>query len=497
MNTTLQRKGAKTQRRGGLNREVLNHDDSKDTKKGEGPILLSSSCLSRLRGYLPLCASAFLCAFALKPIEVNAEPVSFKRDVAPILLNNCLACHGPKKSEGDYRIDTFERVVAAGDSTQPGFVAKDLDGSEAFRRIVSTDVKERMPLEGDPLPAAEIALLKRWIEEGAAFDGPNPKAAVASYIPPPTHPAAPEVYRATMPVTAMEFNSDGSQLFVGGYHEITVWQPADGKLLRRIPNVGQRTYAIHFSPDGKLLAAACGTPGKHGELRLFKPDSGELVKVLGMTNDVVFDFAFSPAGDRLAIAAADGTVRVFEVASGSEQLTITSHSDWVFAVAWNADGTKLATGSRDKTAKVFDAKTGELLVTFNGHSQTVRGVLFHPDGAEVYSTGSDNKLQRWNISEGKKVGDESFGGEAYKLTPAGEHFFVAAADSKVRQFHAKDQKQVRELAGAKDWPLATAWNASVKQVAAGTFDGQILVWNAEDGSVLATFCAAPGFQANK
>src|SRR5262245_20025311 len=88
---------------------------------------------------------------------VRAEGVSFKRDVAPVLLNNCLACHGPKKAEAGYRIDTFERLTAAGDSTQPGFAAKDLDGSEAFRRITSTDVKERMPLEGDSLPDQQVA----------------------------------------------------------------------------------------------------------------------------------------------------------------------------------------------------------------------------------------------------------------------------------------------------------------------------------------------------
>jgi hypothetical protein len=85
---------------------------------------------------------AVLCAFALIGSLVAAEDApSFKRDVAPVLLNSCLACHGPKKAEAGYRIDTFERVTAAGDSTQPGFVAKYLEGSEAFRRIISTDPK--------------------------------------------------------------------------------------------------------------------------------------------------------------------------------------------------------------------------------------------------------------------------------------------------------------------------------------------------------------------
>src|SRR5438093_3337486 len=144
-----------------------------------------------------------ICAFGLILSNVSlADDVSFKRDVAPLLLNNCLACHGPKKSEGGYRIDTFERLTAEGDSSQPGFRAKDLEGSEAFRRITSTDVKERMPLEGDPLPAEQVAVVKKWIESGLPFDGPDVKAPLASYIPPPTHPASPEAYRSTMPIPA-------------------------------------------------------------------------------------------------------------------------------------------------------------------------------------------------------------------------------------------------------------------------------------------------------
>jgi hypothetical protein len=426
-----------------------------------------------------------------------AEPPSFKRDIAPILLSNCLACHGPKKAEGAYRIDTFERVTAAGDSTQPGFTAKDLEGSEAFRRITSSDPKERMPLEGDPLPAEQVALLKQWIEAGLPFDGPDAKAPLASYIPPPTHPAAPESYRATMPITAVEFAPGGEQLFVGGYHEVTVWNPADGTLLRRIPSMPQRIYALRHRPGGQLLAVAGGTPGKYGEVRLIKPDSGELVRVLGMTSDVVFDCAFDPAGDRLATAAADGVVRVFEMATGSEQLTITSHSDWVFAIAWNADGSQFATGSRDKTAKVFDAKTGELLITYNGHNQPVRGVAFHPEGKEVYSSGGDGKLHRWSIAEGKKAADASVGGEAYKLTPAGDTLLSSSVDSRVRQFNAKEHKQTRDFQGAKDWVLSTAYDAAHQRVAGGTFDGQVLLWNAEDGKLITSFCAAPGYKPEK
>ena len=190
-----------------------------------------------------------------------AEPVSFRAEIAPLLINNCLACHGPKKAEGGYRVDSYERLVSEGDSGLAGVTAKNIEDSEFFRRIVSEDKDERMPLESEPLKAEEIALVKRWILEGAASDASDPKAALSTIIPPPVHPDPPEVYPSSVPVTALVFSPDGKELVVGGYHELTVWNPENGTLVRRIKNVSQRTYAVRYSPDGKQLAVGGGAPG--------------------------------------------------------------------------------------------------------------------------------------------------------------------------------------------------------------------------------------------
>ncbi len=425
----------------------------------------------------------------------GAEPVSFRKDIAPILLENCLACHGPKKAEGSFRVDTFERVMAAGDTGTPGFTASDVDNSEVYLRIISEDEGERMPLESDPLPAEKAALVKRWVEEGAKYDAKDPKASLASIVPPPVYPDAPETYSHTVPITAVTFSPDGSQVVVAGYYELTVWNPLDGALVKRIGNVGERTYSLAYSPDGKILAVGGGQPGRLGEVRLFDPAAGTLTKVLLSTSDVVFDVVFNPAGDRLAVTSADGVLRIFNVASGAEELTITSHSDWIMSVAWNADGTKLASASRDKTAKVFDAKTGELIVTYAGHGQPVKGVAFHPDGAEVYSSAADKKVQRWKIADGKKSADVgSLGGENYKLKTGGGFMFVGSADKSARQYELKTHKQVRSYAGHSDWVLSTAFHGGTKRLAAGTFDGQVRIWNTEDGKAVVTFVAAPGKQ---
>ena len=423
------------------------------------------------------------------------EPVSFSKQVAPILLKHCQACHGAREAEGGVRLDNFEETLKESDSGSPGFLAKNLDESAIYLRIVSDDEDERMPQEADPLPADQISLIRRWIEEGAKFDGPDPKASLASLVPEAVHPDPPEVYPRAIPITALASSGDGQELAVGGYHEITVWNPADGALVRRIKNVAQRTYALAFSGDGKVLAAGSGTPGRLGEVRLFDPATGELTKVLGSMADVVFDIAFSPQGDRLAAAAADSTIHIYDLASGEEILLIEGHSDWVMAVAWSGDGKKLVSGSRDKTAKVFDTSSGELLVTFSGHGNSVKGVAFHPDGEQVYSSGGDNKIQLWKVADGKKTADVgSFGNEVYKLALSGDALFACSADKTVHQYEAKSHKEVRVYSGHTEWAFVATHHPKAKRLATGSFDGEVRLWNTEDGSPLVIFTAAPGYK---
>ena len=330
---------------------------------------------------------ALLAACVLGAAAAHAQapaPVSFSKDIAPILIKSCQACHGTADPKGGYQVVNFTAAMKAGDSAAAPATPMKLDDSEIFRLVSSQDKDERMPKDGDPLPAEQVALIKRWIEEGAKFDGPDPNAAIASLVPKAPHPAAPEAYRVAMPVTALAFRPDGQELAVGGYHEISIWNPADGALIRRIGNVDQRTYGLAYNKEGTLLAAASGTPGVSGEVKLFDPNTGAVVKDLGTMSDVAFDVAFNPAGNKLAACSADRSIRIYDVASGKEEKLIEDHADWVMGIAWNHDGTRLASASRDKTCKVFDAVSGDSLATFPGHGEAVYGLSFSPDGALVY-----------------------------------------------------------------------------------------------------------------
>jgi hypothetical protein len=422
-----------------------------------------------------------------------AVPVSFTKDVAPILVKNCQACHGASDPKGGFQLHTFAALQKPGDSGSPPLTAGQPEASELFRRISTDDADLRMPQDSDPLPAEQIELLRRWIAEGAAFDGGDPQATLVSIIPKLPHPAAPEAYRVPWPVTAIAFRPDGQELAIGGYHEITIWNPADGALLRRIGNVDERTYALAYNADGSLLAAASGTPGVSGEIRLYEPASGNLVRELASLSDAAFDVRFSPAFDRLAACGADRSIRVFDVASGTQQLLIEDHADWVLAIAWNHDGTRLASASRDKTSKVFDAATGESLVTFPGHGDVVYGVAFSPDGTQVLTGGANRLIHVWNPADGNKIADVGgFGGEVFRLSVAGGLLAATGADRVARLFNVGDRAAVRNFEGHADWVFALSINEATRRLATGSFDGEVRIWNLDDGAAIATFKAAPG-----
>ena len=424
------------------------------------------------------------------------KPVSFIREVAPILVGACQACHGPKTAESNYRLDTFELLMRPGDLGTPPVTAGNLDDSDVYRLITADDSHARMPNNGGRLADSEIQTIANWIRQGAKFDGQNVAAPLRDQIPRDIpHPAAPESYPATIPISAMAFTADGSQLLVSGYHELLIWDPAAGNLVARVGNIPQRTFGLAFNADNSLLAVAGGSPGVAGEVRLISWQGGPKRDaepiVLATQEDVFFDVAFRPDGKELAASGADGSVRVFDMPAGTERLKINSHSDWVTGVCYSPDGKLIATASRDKTAKVFDAETGRLLVNHSEHNAPVRDVAFAPDGKSVISAGG-SRIRIWNVQDSKLVGEMTgFENDIEALLASDENVVGASADRSVRQFKLADRALIRTLAPHPAWVVSLAWHPASHRLAAGSFDGAVTIWNLDSGVMEKQFLAVP------
>lgn len=422
-----------------------------------------------------------------------ADNVSFKRDIAPILLRSCQACHGPDKAKSKYRVDSYQALVKAGASDEPAIVKAKPDESALYRLLVTKEEDERMPQKADALPAEQVALIRHWIEQGATFDGQDPSTPLVELLPTVKHPAAPKKYPAALPITALAISKDGKQIAASGYHEITLWNVDDGKLQRRIGNIDQRTYALSISPDGQTLAAASGTPGERGEVRLFNFNDGKLRDVLCTTRDVMLDVQFSHDGKLIAAGGADSAIRLWEASTGALRRTQKNHADWVTAIAFDKDGKRFASASRDKTAKVFETKAGKQLASYSGHGQGVYGIAFHPDGQRLLSSGEDNRIHLWTIKDRKREESMSFGGDVFKLIRHGEHLFGSSADKTARLFSTSNRKELKKFAGHSDWVQAIAFHAQSNRLVTGSLDGEVRIWNAKDGKLIRRLIASPGF----
>ena len=415
--------------------------------------------------------------------------VSFAKQVAPIFSQRCLACHNARTAKGRLNLESYANLMKGGESGA-SVVAGQPDQSPLHTMIED----HSMPKDADPLLPDQIALVKKWIETGAKLDaGIAASATLIAIIPKLVQPMPPESYRVSVPVMALSFSPDGSLLATSGYREILLWNPSDGQLVRRIKNLAERPHDIEFSADGSLLAVAAGTPGQMGEVKLFNVADGALVADLLTTDDEVFSVAFSPDGTRLAVACADRSVRLFDVASRQQQKVIEDHADWVMDVAWSPDGKKIATASRDKTSKVFDSITGESQATFNGHAQPIFGVGFLPDGLSVATGGRDNRIRVWTIVEAKQVREIALSGEVFRIStqPDGTAF-SGSADKFARQHNLTNGAQVKQFGPHDDWVYAASFHTPSKRVASGSHDGQVRIWNYDDGKELLKFIAAPG-----
>lgn len=131
-----------------------------------------------------------ICLAALSPALHADAPVSFNRDIRPILSDKCFTCHGPDANtrKAGLRLDIEADAKAALRSGARGIVPGDRAASEIYARIAAPNDADRMPpaSTGHRLPPSDIEAIGRWIDGGAAYEAHWAFVAPARPDPPPT-----------------------------------------------------------------------------------------------------------------------------------------------------------------------------------------------------------------------------------------------------------------------------------------------------------------------
>jgi len=141
-------------------------------------------------------------ATAARAGDAAPSKIDFNRDVRPILSNLCFRCHGPDEGSRkaglrlDRKDDAFRTLKSGSVAVAPG----DLENSELYARITAEDndpARMPPPDSGKAISPAQVAVLKRWIEQQAPWDEHW------SFVP-AVRRAVPEVKRADWPRTPID-----------------------------------------------------------------------------------------------------------------------------------------------------------------------------------------------------------------------------------------------------------------------------------------------------
>ncbi|MEX0701099.1 MAG: c-type cytochrome domain-containing protein [Planctomycetales bacterium] len=431
------------------------------------------------------------------PAKGQDGPVSFYRQVRPILQRHCSGCHQPAKAGGELLLTSYDDLKRGG-TQGAGFVPEKPDDSLIVEYV--TGDPPLMPLDADPLKPAQIAVLRSWIQEGARND--TPAAAID-----PVTPENPPTYDSPPVITALAYSPDGKLLAVSGYHEVLLHRADGGGLAARLVGRGQRVESLAFSPDGKRLAAVGGTPALFGEVQLWDVESHELLRAQTVAYDTLFGASFSDDGKLLAFGAADNRARVVDTERLEPMMRLDTHSDWVFGTTFSLKNDHLVTVSRDMSMKLTIVANGQFVdnitsITPGALKGGLSAVQRHPSKEEVLAGGHDGepKLYRIFRTQARKIGDDYNRIRGYPALPGrifdlefdkeGQRFVAGSSTATAgaaRIYETETGKQLFDLKGIAGPVFAVAFHPQGKEVAIGGFEGRVRIYDATTGEPLRDF----------
>jgi WD40 repeat protein len=343
---------------------------------------------------------------ATTPAEAPPK-VSYYKEIRPILQTNCQGCHQAARTQGKYIMTDFAALIKGGASGDPAVIPGKPEESFLIEEITPVAGKASMPKNASPLLDTEIALISRWIKEGATDD--TPPAAKIQYDQ--NHPP---VYARSAVISSLDFSPQGQQLAVNGFHEALLLNAESGAVDQRLIGVAERIETVTFSPNGDRLLVVGGLPGRMGEAQIWDIGQHKLVQSIASGFDTLYGGSWSPQGDLIAFGGADRAVRAFNAKSGKQVLFQGAHDDWVLGTVFSPDQAHLVSIGRDMSVKLIEVATERFVdnitsITPGALKGGVNAVDRCPTRDEVVIGGSDGivKVYRMQRLTKRVIGDDA------------------------------------------------------------------------------------------
>ncbi len=406
----------------------------------------------------------------------------FAEEIAPILAAKCVSCHAGNVKMGGLVLDTFDGLEAGGNHGK--IIVPGKSEESCLYLILNGEIEPRMPLSEEVLPRQEMALIKKWIDDGAV---PPRAEEIVSIISVDAQRI--EKNESTTLVNSqifsLSYSPDSKTLALGGFQNVKLVDPASGKTLTTLTGLAQITRSVAFSRDGSLLAAGGGPPARKGEIKIWEIESGQLLQTIEGHDDAIYAVAFSPGKKVLATSSYDQLIKFWDVDSGQELRTLTGHIDAVYTLAFTSDGSRLISGSADRSVKIWDPATGKRLFSLRDPLGGINSIALHPSGKLVAAGGVDRTIRVWELGKDSgKLIESLIAHQASILrlaySPDGKTLISASADNTIKVFQAATLSEIWTITNQPDWVMSLEFSPDGSGFAAGRFDGSLSIYETTD-----------------
>ncbi|HBL45330.1 MAG TPA: hypothetical protein DDZ90_18275, partial [Planctomycetaceae bacterium] len=444
----------------------------------------------------------------IQPVKVDlGRPVSFEKDVFPILDANCIACHNVAKKEGSLVLENVEDLIKGGDSGASVVPGK--PDESYFYNVASRTEESFMPplpnkVGAKALTPQQVWIVRQWILEGAKSSGKSANAGVAwQSLPPDLN----SIYSAALSpwaryAAAGRANRIAVYDLAAGAEVATLNDPAllklqkDGKPFYPLGAAHRDfVHSLAFNSDGSLLAS-----GGYRVVKLWKKSIGNVVKKMDLPAAVT-GLALNADRSVLAVATADNSASLWKLPEGTKLVDLKGHAGEIKGLAFTPDRTKVVTSSADQSLRVWNAADGKQISTMKTPA-VINALTVSNDGTQVIAGAANQMIYAWPLTlPAPKEGETApeipaalyeLKGHAKPVTsvkliaPAGTQLVSGSEDGTIRIWDLAGKKEIRSINhGAPVTDVDVT--ADGKTLVSVSINGTGKIWQVADGKMLKEF----------